>query len=53
MAVFYCVTDHEAVGRFRPPPRDGLRAELWQGGRFIAAAGRARRPVAARPYVTG
>jgi hypothetical protein len=50
---FYCVTDHEAVGRFRPPPRDGLRAELWQGGRFIAAAGRARRPVAARPYVTG
>ena len=40
---FYCAQDHEAVGRFAPPARADVRAELWQGGRLIAVAGTARR----------
>ena len=41
---FYCKTDEEAVMRLRPPGRQDVRAELWQGGRFIAIAGSTRRP---------
>ncbi len=35
---YYCKTDEEAVGRLKPPRRADIRAELWQGGRFIALA---------------
>jgi hypothetical protein len=45
---FYCKTDEEAVSKLRPPHRADIRAELWQGGRFIAVAGSRRRP-AERP----
>ena len=41
---FYCHGDDEAVGRLPTPSRVDLRTELWQGGRFIAAAGYRRRP---------
>jgi hypothetical protein len=37
---FRCKTDGEAVTHLRPPRQDGVRAELWQGGRWIAVAGR-------------
>ncbi|MBS0362016.1 MAG: hypothetical protein JSR98_11590 [Proteobacteria bacterium] len=43
-ASFYCKTDEEAVARLRPAPREDVRVELWQGGRFIAVAGHLRRP---------
>jgi hypothetical protein len=46
---FYCKLDEEAVARLRPPGRADIRAELWQGGRFIAAAGHARRRPPGRP----
>jgi hypothetical protein len=36
---FYCASDEDAVVRLRPPTRVDVRAELWQGGRFIGAAG--------------
>lgn len=52
-ASFYCKTDEEAVARLRPAPRDDIRVELWQGGRFIAVAGHARRAPAGdgeRPF---
>lgn len=39
---FYCKTDEEAVRRLRPTGRQDIRAELWQGGRFIAVAFRPR-----------
>jgi hypothetical protein len=39
---FYCKADDEAVTRITPPSRPDIRAELWQGGRFIAAAGHHR-----------
>ena len=42
-ASFYCKTDQEAVTRLKPPTREDIRAELWQGGRFIGAAGFLRR----------
>ena len=41
---FYCKTDEEAVVRLQPTGRHDVRAELWQGGRFIAIAGSLRRP---------
>jgi len=50
-ASFYCKTDEEAVARLRPPPREDMRAELWQGGRFIAVAGYLRRRPDERPHV--
>jgi hypothetical protein len=50
-ASFYCKLDAEAVMRLRPPARADVRAELWQGGRFIAAAGSRRRP-GAQPQAT-
>ena len=40
---FYWKTDEEAVSKLCPPSRVDVRAELWQGGRFIAIAGTARR----------
>jgi len=46
---FYCTSDEDAVVRLRPPPRADLRAELWQGGRFIAVAGSRRAQVEDRP----
>ncbi len=51
---FYCKTDEEAVSKLRPPSRVDVRAELWQGGRFVAIAGtaRTRRPDD-RPHATG
>jgi hypothetical protein len=50
---FYCTSDDEALRRLAPPPRADIRAELWQGGRFIAIAG-ARRPSAdGRPHAAG
>lgn len=36
---FYCKTDMEAVARVAPSPCADVRTELWQGGRFVAAAG--------------
>lgn len=39
---FYCKEDDEAVRRLSAPARDDVRAELWQGGRFIAVAGTLR-----------
>jgi hypothetical protein len=42
-ASFYCKTDQEAVSRLKPPTRVDVRAELWQGGRFVTAAGARRR----------
>jgi hypothetical protein len=50
---FYCKTDEEAVSNLHPPPRDDVRAELWQGGRFIAVAGALRRRGQDRPHATG
>lgn len=55
-ASFYCTSDEEALTRLRPAPREDIRVELWQGGRFIAVSGAARRPQAhaemgARPYL--
>lgn len=50
---FYCTTDDEALGRLRPSPRADIRAELWQGGRFIAAAGHIRRPPDHQPHAAG
>lgn len=35
---FYCKTDDDAVRRLKPTDRPDVRAELWQGGRFIAVA---------------
>ena len=46
---FYCREDFEALRRLKPPTRADIRAELWQGGRFIAVAG-SRRP---RPGTAG
>lgn len=40
---FYCSNDTEALGKLRPSPRTDVRSELWQGGRFIAVAGKTRR----------
>ena len=48
-ASFYCTTDEEAVRKLHHPPRDDVRAELWQGGRFIAVAGHVRRRPDAGP----
>ena len=39
---FYCQTDADALSRLAPSPRRDIRTELWQGGRFIGAAGRIR-----------
>ena len=50
---FYCRDDEEAVGKLRPPMRDDVQAELWQGGRFIAIATRTRRRPDERPYAAG
>lgn len=50
-ASFYCKSDDEAVGKLRAPAREDIRAELWQGGRFIATAGRTRRRVEDPPGV--
>jgi hypothetical protein len=46
---FYCKTDQEAVSRLQPPLRADVRAELWQGGRFITAIGRIRRRFGSAP----
>ncbi|WP_309604482.1 hypothetical protein [Phenylobacterium sp.] len=35
---FYCKTDGQALALLTPPARADIRAELWQGGRFIGAA---------------
>jgi hypothetical protein len=51
---FYCKTDEEAVSKLCPPSRIDVRAELWQGGRFIAIAGTAaRRRPDDRPHAMG
>jgi len=53
-ASFYCARDEEAIVRLRPPGRADVRAELWQGGRFIAVAGTIHRHAGDRPHpVTG
>ena len=51
-ASFYCARDEEAIVRLRPPGRADVRAELWQGGRFVGAAGHTRRPGEERPHAT-
>jgi hypothetical protein len=48
---FYCTTDDEAAIRVRPQARADIRVELWQGGRFIAAAGHRRPPTPDRPRI--
>ena len=50
-ASFYCKSDDEAVGKLHAPVREDIRAELWQGGRFIATAGHTRRRAEDRPGV--
>jgi len=50
---FYCKTDEDAVTKLSPPARADVRAELWQGGRFIATAGPGRRPSDDRPHAPG
>ena len=50
---FYCKTDEEAVRKLSPPSRVDVRAELWQGGRFIAIAGTTRRRPDDRPHAPG
>ncbi len=52
-ASFYCTSDQEAVARLAPPPRADIRAELWQGGRYIAVAGHRRRSAGGQPQVAG
>ena len=49
---FYCARDEEAIIRLRPPGSANTRAELWQGGRFVGAAGHTRRPGEERPHAT-
>ena len=43
---FYCKTDAEALARLKPSRRSDIRTELWQGGRFVGAAGQIRESVA-------
>jgi hypothetical protein len=50
---FYCKTDEEAVRNLRPPGRADVRAELWQGGRFIGAAGTTRRRLGDGDWIGG
>ena len=50
---FYCKTDEEAVRRLKPSPREDIRTELWQGGRFIGVAFVARRPQDGRSHAPG
>jgi hypothetical protein len=50
---FYCMSDREAVARLRPSGREDVRAELWQGGRFVAVAGYLRPRPDQRPHATG
>lgn len=47
---FYCKTDEDALRRLKPSPRQDIRAELWQGGRFVAVAFLARRYEDHRPH---
>ena len=49
---FYCKTDGEAVDRLRQPTRADIRAELWQGGRFVAVSGWRRQAANDGPYAT-
>ena len=50
---FYCKTDEEAVRKLHPPGRLDVRAELWQGGRFVGFAGHIRRRPDDRPAAAG
>ena len=50
---FYCTCDMDAAARLRPPARTDIRAELWQGGRFVAAAVSLRPLGAERPHAAG
>lgn len=50
---FYCKTDLEALRHLKPSPRPDIRTELWQGGRFIGAAGHIRRRGATDTQVAG
>jgi hypothetical protein len=50
---FYCRTDQEAIGRLKLPEPKGMRAELWQGGRFIALAMRGRPRLGIQPQAWG
>jgi len=50
---FYCKSDDEAVAHLKPPTRPDVRAELWQGGRFVGVAGSMRRRGGDQPHVTG
>ena len=47
---FYCKTDEDALHRLKPSPRQDIRSELWQGGRFIAIAFLANRPEGHQPH---
>jgi hypothetical protein len=49
---FYCKADEEALHHLPPPRSPAVRAELWQGGRFIAVTGR-RRPDGAAEHAFG
>jgi hypothetical protein len=49
---FYCKTDDDAVRRLKPTGRTDIRAELWQGGRFIAVAFQPRNHVDIRPHAS-
>lgn len=46
---FYCTSDRDAVERLHSPRTAGVRAELWQGGRFIGVAGTLRRQAGEQP----
>jgi hypothetical protein len=50
---FYCETDAEALSKLRPATRADVRTELWQGGRFIAAASTSHGMVFPQPLRPG
>ncbi len=50
---FYCKTDGEALSHLKPSVRPDIRTELWQGGRFIGAAGQVRPRAPQGPHATG
>lgn len=48
---FYCATDEAALTHLKAPPEADRRAELWQGGRFVAMAFRHARADLLRDFL--
>lgn len=49
---FHAAGDSEALARLQAPPAEDMRAELWQGGRFVAMAFRHRQPDVVRQLLS-